>query len=983
MDANNKISNLVNSQVPFFVRNDHQNFVRFIEAYYEWLEQSDTLANTKQYSVVTRSKNLLSYRDVDRTVDDFSGHIYDTFLKIIPENTIADKALILKNIKDFYRAKGTEKSIQFLMRILFGIQETDFYYPKKDVLRASDGKWFIEKSLKFNDVFLNGSLSTDILDAQKFSGLQITGNTSGATALVERVDRYYEEGTLVKEFKISNQNKDFFSGEQVNATFTENGQTNVLVANTFSGIINSVTLTNPGSLYNVGDEITIESNTGTGAIIKIDSVSTGNIRAIIVLNGGAGFKKNDNIVISGGAGTPGSANVSNVDISGSVHPNTYNIVFSQISFEANTNISNSIYSTLNNANANTTLANAFQTFVYSNTGPITQTLLINPGEGFTASPIFNTQANTRIRNLGILGKMDIVDGGQNYKIGDVIEFINVLGCYGVGARANVKNVNNQQSNAISEVQFVQVPGQIIGGSGYIDTLTLTPMYPSVNVVSATGNGANIVVSALLGFGEEYRAVSSTIGQIQKLTIVTGGSGYDTAPTLNLKSIGDGTAQAVATIVTGAYTYPGRWLNDDGHLSSYNFLQDRDYYQNFSYVVKVTESIEKYRQALKDLIHPSGMKLFGEYLFVDDNSPVSNLMGFRGTNTRQYIEYNDRSYRLANLNSNVTPGITISMNTSGLQVNSELYVSFSTGNVASYNANNIYYVSNVINSNAVLVYAGTKIPASMNVFNREPTPTGIYFKYDGRTMYLIGQTNDRVNMYNLQYPWDISSATFVTRSSAAVADAAPTGIHFSSNGKFMYVSGSTTKNILQYTLNESWNVNTATLLTSYNVNSQELTPQDVKISNNGSYMYVVGDSNDRIVMYTLGTAWNINTANYTANVNVSTQDAAPTGIHFRDDGKILYMVGITNDRIYQYTLSESWNILSATYTTNTASFASIEGTTLSVFLNNRGDVVYFIGNGNDILVQAPLRESWNIASIILDRFNTTGNTGNVTVMKNIY
>jgi hypothetical protein len=706
MDTNNKISNLINSQVPFFVRNDHQNFVRFMEAYYEWLEQSDIDANTKPYSIITKSKNLLSYRDVDRTIDDFSDNIYDTFLKLIPENTIADKALILKNIKDFYRAKGTEKSIQFLMRILFGSEETDFYYPKKDVLRASDGKWFIEKSLKFNDVLLDGTLTNNILDIENFVGLQITGNTSGATALVEKIDRYFENGLSVNEFKISNQSKDFFSGEQVFTTFIENGQTKTIVANTFSGIINSVTLTNPGTLYQVGDIVQVDSNTGTGGVIRVDSVSTGNIRAIVVLNGGAGFRIDDEIIITGGTGNPGIANVSNVDIGGTTHPNTYNIIFSQILFEANTNISNSIYSTLNNANANVSLANALQMFVYSNTGPVTETLIINAGQGFSTPPNFITQANTRVRNLGILGKMEILDGGQNYQIGDEIEFINVTGGYGVGARANVKNVDAQQSNAISEVQFTEVPGHIIGGSGYIDTLTLTPRYPIANVISTTGNGANIIVSALLGYGEEYRGISSTIGQIQKLSIVTGGSGYTTPPTLNLTNIGDGTAQATATIVTGAFTYPGRWLNDDGHISSYNFLQDRDYYQNFSYVVKVGESIEKYRKALKDLIHPSGMKLFGEYMSVDEFSSTTNSNRFRGVGGT-YSTLPTGTYQ-ANLGN-----VSIVYVGHGFVESDNVYIEFITGELESNtfmvvgaNANSFYitHYSNTINTNGLAIFS---------------------------------------------------------------------------------------------------------------------------------------------------------------------------------------------------------------------------------------------------------------------------------------
>ena len=107
--SNNKISNLINSQVPFFVRNDHQNFVTFLEKYYEYLEQND--------KVVNRIKKSQTYRDIDLTETEFAEKLYDTFMKYVPKNILADKTLIIKHIKDFYRAKGTEKATRFLMRI--------------------------------------------------------------------------------------------------------------------------------------------------------------------------------------------------------------------------------------------------------------------------------------------------------------------------------------------------------------------------------------------------------------------------------------------------------------------------------------------------------------------------------------------------------------------------------------------------------------------------------------------------------------------------------------------------------------------------------------------------------------------------------------------------------------------------------------------------------------------------------------------------
>ena len=693
MDANSRISNLVNSQVPFFVRNDHQNFVKFLEAYYEWMEQQDAGANTQQFNVITRAKNVRSFNDIDDvTIDQFTNELYKTFIKLIPEDAIADKAIILKNVKDFYRARGTEKSIRFLMRILFDIQDTDFYYPKKDVLRASDGKWFIEKSLKFSDVFIDNVLVTTLEDIGNFVGQTIVGSQSGATAAVERIDTYYEGSTQVRELKISNQTKDFFSGEQVSATFVENGTTKTIIANTFSGIVNTVTLIKPGTLYQVGDLVQVESNTGSGAVVRVDAVTTGNIRSLFLKTRGSGYKLDDPIFIADITGTGATANVSNVKSDGTVHPNSYNIVISLISSEANTNISNSIYSVLNGANANTTLANAFSYFTYSNTGPVITGSIITSGNGYSPNPVFSTQANTRISNLGILGELDIIDGGQNYQIGDTIEFINVLGGYGFGASANVTNVNAQASNAINDVRFVEVPGHIIGGSGYDQDFL-----PRANVISSTGNGANIIVKSVLGFGATYQAISSAIGQILRLTLVSGGSGYETVPTLNLSSSGDGTAQAVATIVTGAFTYPGRWLNDDGHISSYNFLQDRDYYQNFSYVIKAKESIEKYRQALKDLIHPAGMKVFGEYLSVDDDSPVASSMKFQGSNG-VYTVFVSGTYVATGNANGTTITITTQRDTSNV---TNVYIEFLSGDTA--NIANGLFAATPNTSNSFIIY----------------------------------------------------------------------------------------------------------------------------------------------------------------------------------------------------------------------------------------------------------------------------------------
>lgn len=686
MISNNKISNLVSTQLPFFVRNDHENFVAFLEAYYEFLEQETGAGNV--------SRSLLEQSDIDMT-DLFIQKFYDNFLPFIPRDTQADKTLILKRIKDFYRARGTEKSIRFLMRILFN-EEVEFYYPQRDVLIASDGKWFIEKSIKISDIRIDGSANDDFTVVNNFIGTRVQGSISNSTAIVENTDTYFEGGSLIKELKISGQVGDFESGESIQATFIENGIQKTITANLFSGIINTVDLIKTGSGYQVGDSVIIESNTGNGAAIIVSSVSSGNLTSIVAFEGGAGFRAGNPILVSGGGGTGANAAVDLVTANSYFHPNSYNVVWSTISLEANTRIGNTKYSNLNSSitdPANNWIQNSMSFFVYSNTGPISTVTLYSSGQNYSANPSITSQANNRVRNLGILGKMRIIDGGSGYRVGDVLEFINVRGGYGTGANGIVRAVNTAAQNAISDVGFVNVPGHITGGSGYSQFFL-----PTVNVRSSNAQayGANVIVTAVLGSGETLQSVGSSAGAIEKLQIISRGTNYLSAPTLNLTSIGDGTAQAVATIITGAYTYPGRYINDDGHLSSFNFIQNRDYYQKFSYVLRLKQSIEKYREAMKNLIHPAGMKLFGEYLFVDNDGTIN--VPIRSV-TDEYSIILLKTYEHDTANAN----LIINYADHTFAVNDSVYLEWSSGNVKSNTISGPYKVRLVRDENAIIVY----------------------------------------------------------------------------------------------------------------------------------------------------------------------------------------------------------------------------------------------------------------------------------------
>lgn len=776
--SNNKISYLVNSQVPFFVRNDHPNFVRILESYYEFLEQEGYELDT--------IKNMRQYNDVDTSIDLFLQKFYDSLLKFIPKDTSADKTLVLKNVKDFYRSRGTEKSVRFLMRLLFDEEVSSFYYPKKDVLRLSDGKWFIEKSIKITDIKINGVSNNNVeVLLNKLSNRRVTGNTSNASALIEKGESYYESGVIVRELKISNLVKSFVSGEPIYTTYIDdNGTENTLTANIFSGQINTVKILKSGTGYSVGDLARIESNTGKGGIVFVSSVTTGNVVSLRVIESGAGFQAGNPLLFAGGGGSGANAIVSVVKSDNSVHPNSYNIVSSTISLEANTLLSNSIYSNLRSSNANTAIANAVNYFTYANTGPIDTVVIISAGNGYSSPPSVSAISNTTVKFLGILGAMKIVDGGLNYVVGDTITFTNNDNGFGTGvgtgAAANVTNV--AANGKIQQVRFVPVPGHIVGGAGY-DQSNL----PTANVNSATGNGANIVVTALLGFGESLAANSGTIGAIQTLTISSKGSGYSTPPTINLTSIGSGGgtgAEANATIITGTFTYPGRYLNDDGHLSGYNFIQNRDYYQDFSYVLKLKRTISEYRQAMKELIHPAGMKLFGEFLYEDSkrvNVLSSNGVYANITYSATYRATSNANGELIIITARSTRNVISAVGNSNVFLNFTSAVVPMPGTVSANNGNGNTTILIGSGTNFTTMQAGDYISVAglQNTF--------IVSSVSNNTILTVGSGNLPVGITGNTYSMILTISSRLSSLSANLADGIYTAQNINVNSFRIYTA----------------------------------------------------------------------------------------------------------------------------------------------------------------------------------------------------
>ena len=78
--------------------------------------------------------------------------------------------------------------------------------------------------------------------------------------------------------------------------------------------------------------------------------------------------------------------------------------------------------------------------------------------------------------------------------------------------------------------------------------------------------------------------------------------------------------------------------------------------------------------------------------------------------------------------------------------------------------------------------------------------------------------------------------------------------------------------------------------SFSVASQAVLPYQFYIKSDGTKLFLSGTSSDTIYQYSMSTAWDISTASYTQNFSVSTQDSDPEGVFFKPDGTKMYIVG---------------------------------------------------------------------------------------------
>ena len=620
---------------------------------------------------VQNIQQLLNYPDPDHTISDFLSQMKETFLESIPLDTddAVDKRKLIKNIKSLYRAKGTARAHKTLFKLLFN-QTAEVYLPTVDMLRVSDGKFTTNTFIRATQTDTEALNDPNTLVGQTITQANDPSDTSInlATAIVERVLKTREGAVEIIELQI---NKDTTSGTFVRGsqlTGTSNADENTEVKLTIASVVSDTTITNDGVTLTVGDEATITGGAGAGARIQVQDLSEGGVTEVVVDTPGTGYAEGDTLTFSSG-----TAEAKVAVVNGGIAPEAGSLAVhtelesgtisgsgsgdllleeavdngaggklldettvdqllrseiqleddsGQLLSEADTDGDRS-YILLQDSGVDIPYnleaddhivledktidgdphdGNKIVQEVGTHNGEITDVRMIASGSGYTSLP---TATISGIRHIELEDETDDGnDGAGRIELetgGLLVQDIAFPGTSGTVVPFG-DNIGAATSLQIVEhgINFTSAPTLAFPKYAILKTISGTVSADETftsNVSGATGTVVSLSNNVL-----KYTATTSELEVGDTVTF----SGGETATVVQADTLA-----ATASIDT-KITTKGKYINQDGHLSeSSKKIQDSLYYQDYSYVIRVGESINKWRDAIKSATHPSGFYVTGE------------------------------------------------------------------------------------------------------------------------------------------------------------------------------------------------------------------------------------------------------------------------------------------------------------------------------------------------------------------------------------
>jgi len=185
---------------------------------------------------------------------------------------------------------------------------------------------------------------------------------------------------------------------------------------------------------------------------------------------------------------------------------------------------------------------------------------------------------------------------------------------------------------------------------------------------------------------------------------------------------------------------------------------------------------------------------------------------------------------------------------------------------------------------------------------------------GTKMYLASNSasdNQALYQYTLSTPYDVSTASYASKTYPDPTSNDIRGCSFKSDGTQWYRGSDQSgfKALAEFTMSTPWDISTSATNGSLSVSSYQTGVKDAIIGDSGNQITSLAD-NASINTYDLSTPYDVSTGSDTAkDAILSGIDNAPRSHAWNSDGTKCFYLGSQNDKVYQLDCSTPWDITS--------------------------------------------------------------------------
>ena len=215
--------------------------------------------------------------------------------------------------------------------------------------------------------------------------------------------------------------------------------------------------------------------------------------------------------------------------------------------------------------------------------------------------------------------------------------------------------------------------------------------------------------------------------------------------------------------------------------------------------------------------------------------------------------------------------------------------------------------------------------------------GCEFNNDGTKMYLIGFGDDNIQQFSLSTAYTVGTSSYDGYYSlSADGITSPYAMRWNNDGYKFFVVDYSANAIIEYSASNAYDVTSGTITegTNFSVSSYESNPLDVAFNADGTKMFVIGNSSDKIHEWTLSTGFDLSsTVSYVSGTSLGMTD--PSAFDFSPDGTLMAVIDYNTDNLKGFTLSTGFDssTISATQAIDLSNLRWPSGPSGNYYLTN--------------------------------------------------